>query len=389
MSSERDVLEVFDRANPVPDPDLVTVEPDAGRFLADLLDDGPIVVGVETVDGQSVTLQRRWLLPAVAAAVVGLVVVGLVAFGAGDAEAPTPADTTPATPAPATTTPSVPATTVPVAFEDPLADLTWDGDENLVAPGVLPEPYEVLAALPGRVIIGGDTVPELTFRAGDPVLAYTADKIEIDGVEWWISEDGERAPIVLQRQAPHGFFVVIESYASRDLTIQLAGLAEPVSAARLGVEVLDPSTADREVAAIGDVTLKVAGTDGFYCGVLDGGTIGSAQGNCRRVEPDAPVATFAWLRDTETVYTAGVAGVDVASIEFLDADDRTLGVVKPAVSSSGFAEQFWITDAFDPTEAERVVVVRGDGTRAELTQGTLRIGSSIPPRVSGVTGSFS
>ena len=50
MSSEHEVLDMFERANPVPDPELVHVEPDASRYLADLLHDDPTVIRIEPVD---------------------------------------------------------------------------------------------------------------------------------------------------------------------------------------------------------------------------------------------------------------------------------------------------------------------------------------------------
>ncbi len=117
MTSERDVLELFERANPVPDPNLVTFEPDAGRFRARLLDHAPMVVEVESGDGPPATDRRRWLLPMVAAAAVAIVVTVLVVFNVEDADAPAPADTIP------------PSTTTPTTTTSEVTDATGDASD--------------------------------------------------------------------------------------------------------------------------------------------------------------------------------------------------------------------------------------------------------------------
>ena len=128
MSTERDVIEVFKRANPVPDPELVEVEPDAGRFLAVLLDERPTEVRTSPAGAETGKPARRWIVPTVAAAVVAVVVAGIAVLVRSGDGSEVPADTmpvtvpdveepvavtTPSSPPPGTTATTVPTTTVP------------------------------------------------------------------------------------------------------------------------------------------------------------------------------------------------------------------------------------------------------------------------------------
>jgi hypothetical protein len=109
MTSERRVMELFERANPIPDPDTYVVEPDPDRIMQD--DRDPMIT-IDPTNEHSPRSRHRWLLPAIAAAaVVVIVVAGLIVF-AGDDDAPIPADT----PAPVTTVP--PSSTTPDAVDE-------------------------------------------------------------------------------------------------------------------------------------------------------------------------------------------------------------------------------------------------------------------------------
>ena len=156
MTSERDVLDVFERANPVPDPDAVVVEPDPSRFLADLLGRDPTEIRVDSDGRRPTASTRRWLLPAVAAT-VAVGVVGLAAVVRNDSTSEAPAATTPSDTSPSTTTVPTPTTqaeevTPPPAtappgqlsddvqvvesgatYASPVGDITWtriDGDAS-------------------------------------------------------------------------------------------------------------------------------------------------------------------------------------------------------------------------------------------------------------------
>lgn len=89
MSSQGEVLEMLARANPVPDPDIVTMEPDANRYLAGLLDDS-----VQTHHNSAMARSvgsPRWRLAAVAASIIVVCVLGLVVVAGRDPDSLAPA----------------------------------------------------------------------------------------------------------------------------------------------------------------------------------------------------------------------------------------------------------------------------------------------------------
>lgn len=77
MTSERRVMELFERANPIPDPDTYRVEPDLDRIMATHPDRVP-KLGLDSASEPPRAHRRTWMLPAVAAAAVAIVVVGLL-----------------------------------------------------------------------------------------------------------------------------------------------------------------------------------------------------------------------------------------------------------------------------------------------------------------------
>ena len=99
MTTERHVMELFERANPVPEPDAIDVDLGAYRYLAALHEEPSTMIIIEPTNTPPRPGRRRWLLPAISAAVIVIVVMlGLVVVNDDD---PTPADTP--VPAPTTT----------------------------------------------------------------------------------------------------------------------------------------------------------------------------------------------------------------------------------------------------------------------------------------------
>lgn len=99
MSTEHHVMELFERANPVPDPEILDVEPDVDRDLvADSLECTTMSID-EPTDRPAPKTGRRRAVPALAAAVVAVVLVGGLALVAAEDDDPVPADR----PAPVTT----------------------------------------------------------------------------------------------------------------------------------------------------------------------------------------------------------------------------------------------------------------------------------------------
>jgi hypothetical protein len=162
MSSEHEVLDMFERANPVHDPELVQVEPDASRYLADLLHDDPTAIRTEPVDRQPLTDRRPWLLPVAAAAVAVLVVTGLVLVVRGNSTDQAPADTPPATApdpdsdVPVSTAPSTviepPAGTLVTESGQTIASLVGDINWTRVDGDAASLPHEVLFEYEGQYV---------------------------------------------------------------------------------------------------------------------------------------------------------------------------------------------------------------------------------------------
>ena len=104
MPIEADVVALFERANPVPDLDVIDVTVTANQRLADALRDdaAPMTVVDDTTATAPSPRRRSWVIPAAAAV---LIVVALVAVpsivGRDETE---PSDSVPSTIAPATTT---------------------------------------------------------------------------------------------------------------------------------------------------------------------------------------------------------------------------------------------------------------------------------------------
>jgi hypothetical protein len=201
MSSEHRVLDMFERANPVPDPELVHVEPDASRYLTDLLHDEPTVIRIEPADRQPLTDRRRWLLPVAAAALAVLMVTGLVLVVRGNSTDQAPADTPPATApdpdsdAPAPTVPSTdiepPAGTLVTESGQTITSLVGDINWTRVDGDASSLPQEVLFEYEGQYVgVDGDGTSwrsddARTWTEIDPLPSGDHAFVEFDGV-WTI-----------------------------------------------------------------------------------------------------------------------------------------------------------------------------------------------------------
>lgn len=142
MSAESQVMELFERANPVPDLDAVHVEFGADRFLTSRLDESSTMIMIEPNSTPERPHQRRWVWPALAAAItLAVVAAGLVIINSDDT---TPADTpTPTTTqAPTTTTPDT-GDALPAAGDMAVVDAFFgaynDGDTDGVLATVAPD----------------------------------------------------------------------------------------------------------------------------------------------------------------------------------------------------------------------------------------------------------
>ena len=187
MSSERDVLEVLSRANPAPDPDAMTVESDASRYLAELINEG-----APGGHSHKTSHPQRWIVPVVAAAAVAVLLLGLIAVSGGDADAPV--TTTP----PATTTTthdgsdtSRDAAAVVTRFFDAYRTGDTDTVHSLLTEGVtITERYEgaqiywgdtarFVSPIPTSIdnlatrIERGETLTEPTCQPGTPPISCT------------------------------------------------------------------------------------------------------------------------------------------------------------------------------------------------------------------------
>ena len=178
-------MELFERANPIPDPDTYVVDPDPDRAMqAD-----PYRVATIAIDSATEppsAPRRRWLLPAIAAATIALVVGGLVVFLPEDETTPSdkPSTTTPPTTAPPTTQPSIAPSTgsaVIDGFFDAynagdldavLATITDDAVISEVYDGAEPNPDGPLIQAPqqhlGWKLTRGESLGEPTCVAATP-----------------------------------------------------------------------------------------------------------------------------------------------------------------------------------------------------------------------------
>ena len=266
------------------------------------------------------------------------------------------------------------------AASDQLAGLS-QGD--WVEPAELPAGYDTAIAIeraPERVglIVSGPEVNDVDvnvwFGGGDPVDGPT---VELGGARWTTNDlvdegSGEVVGRRAERRAGDAL-VTITAAGDADSLFEVAAALRPVDPADATIPMLSADGPFTRVVTSGDRSVEVRGESGYYCVslVTPDGTTSTGCGTTTSAR--APLADALWMDGPSGMLTAGVAGGDVARIEFL-VPDRDPIVVEPVDESGEFDERFWIADGvnFDDTDVvHRAVITYEDGSTATLERSPL------------------
>lgn len=359
--------------------DLRTGEP-TDEFLRDLVGwsraDAPAPDPWSDVVARRVTGSTSrvgWMPLVAAAAVIVIGVVGLVlALGSRGGDV-VPVDTV-----------EQPTATAQVALPavDPLADL---GEDDWVAPIVLPDGYEPIVAALGpfdsqsdaSILVGGADVDEITIQsvrtAGVPDPPQGDTEVDVDGIIWTEmlirDDDGNSLGRSWQRVVGQRTVRLSTSGDNAPLA-EIAAALRPVADDELTIPrlVQDPDL-DVDVAHVRDAVLRAYGANGVYCLSIAQQDVGASSGCAARTEPGRLVANSLGLGGPKGPYAAGVAEANVARIEFVVPSGTA--DVEPVDESGVFEQRFWITDdpAFQTSDHSWAVVTYDDGSTAAIRTG--------------------
>ena len=340
---------------------------DIRAVLGHVRDEAPVAVSWDEVVERHdrVGSKRRMGSLAIAAAVVVVGLLGLVVALQlrGDTDE-VPADTPDGT-----SVDGASVTTIGAADQvDRLADL---GPDDWVVPTDLPDGYDVVLAFnPDRrsgrsLTIGGEDVFDVYLivselgEGSDELPAGEA--IVVGGVTWslrtFLDEDTGVSATDLQRRAGDQL-VRLSSSGAAEVVVAIAEGLESVADDEFDVPVLGSDGEFTEVAEQDGATVSVIGVEGYYCVRVDsaaGGGIGCGA----TAKSVAPISSGITSSSGELSVTGGVAGGDVARIEFLRPRGVSV-VVEPTDLSGQFDDRFWVAEG--PLTGNQAIVTFDDGT---------------------------
>ena len=340
---------------------------DIRALLGQARDEAPLPVSWNEVLGRHdrVGSKRRLGTLAVAAAVAAAGLLGLVvALQLRDDAGEVPADVPDGT-----SVDGASVTTIGAVDEvDRLADL---GPDDWVVPTDLPDGYDVVLAFdPDRrlsrsLTIGGEDVFDVYLIVSE--LSEGSDElpagetIVVGGVTWslrtFLDEDTGVSATDLQRRAGDQL-VRLSSSGAAEVVVAIAEGLESVADDEFDVPVLGSDGEFTEVAEQDGATVSVIGVEGYYCVRVDsaaGGGIGCGA----TAKSVAPISSGITSRSGELSVTGGVAGGDVARIEFLRPRGVSV-VVEPTDLSGQFDDRFWVAEG--PLTGDQAIVTFDDGT---------------------------
>ncbi len=340
---------------------------DIRAVLGQARDEAPLPVSWDEVVERHdrVGSKRRMGSLAIAAAVVAVGLLGLVvALQLRGDTGEVPADTPDGT-----SVDGASVTTVGRVDEvERLADL---GPDDWVVPTDLPDGYDVVMAFdPDRrsgrsLTIGGEDVFDVylvvsELGAGSDEIP-AGESIVAGGVTWSLQTflDEETGVSVTDLQRRAGDRVVrLSSSGAAEVLVAIAEGLESVADDEFDLPALSSDGEFTEVAEQDGATVSVIGVEGYYCvqvGSTDGGGIGCGA----TAKSFAPVSSGATYSDGEASFTGGVAGGDVARIEFLRPRGVSV-VVEPTDLSGRFDDRFWVAEG--PLTGDQAIVTFDDGT---------------------------